>query len=128
VQKQKGRHVYTKDHALCQDLLPKSTEGEARTVWVLQPHRAWKLYGSRAQWRYLAAYDADLKVQGNLVMESDADRIAIRYSRIRADPSIHVSITGDGMVRHANPSVSRLDIADRDSSYCSALLCSSSSS
>jgi hypothetical protein len=47
--------------------------------------------------------DLDLKVQGNLVMESDADRIAIRYSRIRADQSIHVSITGDVIVRNANP-------------------------
>jgi hypothetical protein len=31
VQKQTSRHPYTKDHASCQDLLPKSTEGEART-------------------------------------------------------------------------------------------------
>ena len=49
----------------------------------------------------LRLMDLDLKVQGDLVMEGDADRIAIRYSRIRADQSIHVSITGDVIVRNA---------------------------
>lgn len=49
----------------------------------------------------LRLMDLDLDVQGDLVMEGDADRLTIRYSRIRADQSIHVSITGDVVVRNA---------------------------
>ncbi|MDH3598157.1 MAG: hypothetical protein OEU26_00800 [Candidatus Tectomicrobia bacterium] len=45
--------------------------------------------------------DLDLKVQGDLLIEGDADRLAIRYSRIRADQSIDVSITGDVIIRNA---------------------------
>jgi hypothetical protein len=49
----------------------------------------------------LRLIDLDLKVQGALVMEGDADQIAIRYSRIQADQSIHVSIIGDVIVHNA---------------------------
>lgn len=45
--------------------------------------------------------DLDLEVQGDLVLKGDADQMTIRYSRIRADQSIHVSITGDVIVRNA---------------------------
>jgi hypothetical protein len=38
----KSRHVYTKDHTSCQDLLPKSTEGEARTRVGIMSSPAWR--------------------------------------------------------------------------------------
>jgi hypothetical protein len=45
--------------------------------------------------------ELDLRVKGDLVIEGDADQLAIRYSRIRADQSIVVSITGDVIVRNS---------------------------
>jgi hypothetical protein len=45
--------------------------------------------------------DLDLRVQGDLMIKGEADQITVRYSRIRADQSIDVSITGDVIVRNA---------------------------